>query len=237
MQDPILILGATGTLGGGIARRLAASGPVIVHGRRPDERLEAIAAATSGLAAVADLTEPNAVGALFAGIERMAGLVFAVGAPFPNRLAHRTSWDDFSSQIDSQLKALHLTLGAALPKLRDRADGARVLVLSTEYVLGIPPAKIGAYVAAKAAMTTYARVVAQEWLPYGIRVHVLAPGMVKSNLTADLPQEYLDQVAERMPEGRLTSVVDVAGIAAFLMTAEADPLYGTIIPGTRAARR
>jgi 3-oxoacyl-[acyl-carrier protein] reductase len=237
MQDPVLILGATGTLGGAMARRLAAAGPVIVHGRCPDDRLDAISRATSGRPVAADLTDPRAVSELFAGIDRLAGMVFAVARPFPHKMAHRTSWDDFQAQIDGQLKALHLSLAAALPALRDRAGGARVLVLSTEYVLGMPPVKIGPYVAAKAAMTAYARVVAQEWLALGIRVHILAPGMVQSKLTAGLPREYLDQVAEGMPEGRLTSPDDVAGVAAFLMSPEADPLYGTIIPASRAARR
>ena len=237
MQDPVLILGATGTLGGAIARRLAAGRPVIVHGRCLDDRLDAVAAATSGRAVAADLTDPGAVSKLFAVIDRLAGLVFALGSPFPHKLAHRTGWDSFSAQIDSQLKALHLSLAAALPALRDRPSGARVLVLGTEYVIGMPPTKIAPYVAAKAAVTAYARVVAQEWLQFGIRVHILAPGMVPSKLTADLPKEYLDQVAQAMPEGRLTSIEDVAGVAAFLMSPEADLLYGTVIPASRAARR
>lgn len=237
MQDPVLILGATGTLGGAIARRLAAAGPVIVHGRRADDRLDTIASATYGRSVAADLSDPRAVDELFAGISKLSGLVFAVATPFPHKFAHRTGWDDFQAQIDSQLKALHLSLAAALPALRDRAGGARVLVLSTEYVVGLPPTKIAPYVAAKAAITAYARVVAQEWLPLGIRVHILAPGMVPSKLTAGLPREYLDQVAERMPEGRLTGFEDVAGVAAFLMSPEADPLYGAIVPVSRAPRR
>lgn len=237
MQDPLLILGATGTLGGAIARQLAGSVPLAVHGRRADDRLNALAAETGARAVIADLTDEAAVTALFAGFERLSGLVFAVGSPFPHKLAHRTGWDVFQQQLDGQLKALHLSLAAALPLLRGRAGGARVVVLSTEFVLGNPPAKIAPYMAAKAAMTAYARVVAQEWLAFGVRVQVLAPGMVPSALTADMPQEYLDQVAAGMPEKRLTAAEDVAGIAQFLLSPAADPLYGTIVPASRAARR
>ncbi len=237
MQDPLLILGATGTLGGAIARAVAADGPLAVHGRRMDDRLGMLAAATGARAVTADLSDEAAVAEMFAGFERLSGLVFAVGGPFPHKLAHRTGWEVFQAQMDGQLKALHLSLAAALPKLRGRDGGARVVVLSTEFVLGNPPAKIAPYMAAKAAMTAYARVVAQEWLAFGVRVHVLAPGMVPSALTADMPQEYLDQVAQGMPEKRLTDADDVAGIARFLLTAAADPLYGTIIPASRAARR
>lgn len=237
MQDPVLILGATGTLGGAIARHLAGSVPLVVHGRRADDRLAALAAATGARAVIADLTDEAATAALFAGFERLSGLVFAVGSPFPHKLAHRTGWDVFQNQMDGQLKALHLSLAAALPRLRGRDGGARVVVLSTEFVLGTPPAKIAPYMAAKAAMTAYARVVAQEWLAFGVRVHILAPGMVPSALTADMPQEYLDQVAAGMPEKRLTAPEDVAAIAGFLLTEAADPLYGTIVPASRAARR
>jgi NAD(P)-dependent dehydrogenase (short-subunit alcohol dehydrogenase family) len=237
MQDPVLILGATGSLGGAIARDLARSVPLAVHGRTWDSRLETLTAETGAQPVVADLADPDQVAALFNTIPKLSGLVFAAGCPFPHKLAHRTGWEVFQQQIDSQLKALHLSLAAALPKLRGRDGGARVVVLSTEFVLGNPPAKIAPYMAAKAAMTAYARVVAQEWLAFGVRVHVLAPGMVPSALTTDMPQEYLDQVAQGMPEKRLTDADDVAGIARFLLTAAADPLYGTIIPASRAARR
>jgi 3-oxoacyl-[acyl-carrier protein] reductase len=235
MQDPVLILGAAGTLGSAIARALAGSAPLAVHGRKLDARLEALAAETGATAVSADLADEPRVAGLFAQFPRLSGLVFAVGSPFPHKLAHRTGWEVFQAQMDGQLKALHLCMSSALPALK--AAGGRVLVLSTEFVLGMPPAKIAPYMAAKAAMTAYAQVVAQEWLPQGVRVHILAPGMVPSQLTADMPQEYLDQVAAGMPEKKLTSAEDVAGIARFLMSPAADPLYGTIIPASRAARR
>ena len=91
--------------------------------------------------------------------------------------------------------------------------------------------------AAKAALTAYARVLAQEWLGRGVRVHILAPGMVKSAMTAELPDMYLEQVAEAMPEKRLTSAEDVAGTAAFLMSEAGDVLYGTVVLVSRAQRR
>jgi len=236
-QDPVLILGATGALGGAIARRLAPRMPVAVHGRCMDDRLLALAGEIGAQPAAADLTDGDQVAALFSAFPKLSALVFAAGRTFPHKLAHRTGWDVFQQQMDSQLKAVHLCLSTALPALRGRAGGARVLVLSTEFVLGMPPVKIAPYLAAKAAMTAYAQVVAQEWLPYGVRVQILAPGMVPSALTADMPQEYLDQVAAGMPEKRLTTADDVAGIAQFLLTPAADPLYGTIIPASRAARR
>ena len=242
MQAPVLILGASGTLGGAIAQRLFADGRrVILHGNRGREKLQDLAAACGNAGIfTADLTAENNVAVMFENIARthegLGGLVFAVACPFPHKLTHRTPWSVFQEQMDSQLKAAHLSLTAALPLLK-AGGSARVLVLSTEYAIGMPPIKIAPYVAAKTALTAYAKVIAQEWIAYNLRVHILAPGMVISNLTADLPNAYLEQVAEAMPEKRLTSSSDVADVASVLMTPAADSLYGTVIPVTRAERR
>jgi 3-oxoacyl-[acyl-carrier protein] reductase len=167
----------------------------------------------------------------------LRGVVFAVASPFPHKLTHKTDWSVFKAQLDTQLKALHLSLSAALSLLEAHEGTARALVLSTEYVLGAPPVKIAPYVAAKAALTAYVRILAQEWIDRGVRVHILAPGMVESALTAELPEMYLQQVAEAMPEKRLTSAEDVAAAAAFLMSEAGDALYGTVVPVSRAQRR
>ena len=68
-------------------------------------------------------------------------------------------------------------------------------------------------------------------------MHILAPGMVKSSLTDHMPDRYLDQVVESMPEKQLTTVDDVADMAEFLMTPKADTMYGSIIHASRAERR
>lgn len=242
MQGLVLVLGASGTIGGAIARRLAADGHALaLHGGGESDRLAAIGEELDAPTFAADLSDPAAVGRLFEDVakldRRLTGLVFAVARPFPHKLAHRTGWATFDEQMSSQIKALHHVLTAAKPMLEDPEEDARVIVLSTEYVLGAPPIKIAPYVAAKAALTAYARVAAQELLKSNIRVHILAPGMVKSALTADMPDEFLDQVAEGMPEKRLTAPEDVAEVARFLMRPEGDSLYGTVIPVTRATRR
>lgn len=242
MQAPVLILGASGTLGGAIARRLFADGhALILHGNSSRQSLQDLAGACGDAPTIcADLTDEKAVESLFETIAKsqdgLGGLVFAVACPFPHKLTHRTPWNVFQAQLDSQLKAAHLSLTTALPLLK-AAGAARVLMLTTEYAIGMPPVKIAPYAAAKAALSAYAKVIAQEWIAYHLRVHILAPGMVQSNLTADLPDMYLEQVAAAMPEKRLTSPTDVADVASFLMTPAADSLYGTVIPVTRAERR
>jgi 3-oxoacyl-[acyl-carrier protein] reductase len=242
VPEPVLILGASGGLGSAIARQLAGDGyNVVLHGRNRG-RLEELAGALGQGASIeqADLAQPEDVAALFTRLQRDFGklraLIFSVATPFANRLTQRTPWSAFEDQIQTQLKALHLSAAAAFPLLTG-GDGPRhVIIISTEFVLGAPPIKTAPYVAAKAAITAYAQVIAKEWLGRGIRVHIVAPGLVKTAMVADMPDEFLGQMAQAMPEKRLTSAEDVAGTVAFLMTNAADPLYGTPLRVSRGDR-
>jgi NAD(P)-dependent dehydrogenase (short-subunit alcohol dehydrogenase family) len=245
VQDPVLILGATGSIGGAIAKRLATTGPVILHGRN-QKKLNLLKSDLSNSkhqidSHLADLRRSDEVQSLFNKIamqhKKLSGIVFSVAQPFSNKLTHNVPWKDFSEQIDSQLKSLHFVVQNALPLLKERNGGARVVILSTEFLIGAPPIKTAPYVSAKAALTAYSRVLSQEWLKHDIRVHILAPGMVKSSLIADMPDRYLEQLVEGMPEKQLTTADDVADISEFLMTPKADTLYGTIIHTSRAVRR
>ena len=245
MQAPILILGASSTLGGAIARKLSKDGrQLILHGFKGRNRLRELASECDGAQILtADLTNENSVKVLFDEVSKiqdgLSGLIFSVAEKFAHKLTHRTQWSEFQAQFDSQLKAFHFCLTEAMPLLKssESEDSSRVIVLSTEYAIGIPPLKITPYVVAKSALTSYAKVIAQEWLKHNVRVHILAPGMVKSNLTAEMPEMYLKEFTKMMPEKCLTSVMDVASVASFLMTEAADSLYGTVIPVTRGNRQ
>ena len=242
VSDPILVLGASGGIGGAIAAGLAAEGHrIILHGR-DQQRLAALATKLGGncFTETADLNSESEVTSLFRRIKDthgcLGGLVFSVAAPFSNKLAHRTPWSVFEQQFSTQLKALHLCASAAFPLLANAAETRRVVLISSEYALAAPPIKTAPYASAKAAMTAYGRVIAKEWLKSRIRVHILAPGMVKTPLIADLPDQFLDQVASAMPEGQLTTAADVAGMVKFLMTAAADTLYGMPLRVSRGDR-
>jgi NAD(P)-dependent dehydrogenase (short-subunit alcohol dehydrogenase family) len=241
VPQPVIIFGASGGLGRAIALRLAGGGwPLVLSGRDP-ARLAALAAETGGEAQPCDATQEGEVQRLFADVEArhgtLAGVVVSIATPFQNRLAHRTPIAAFSEQMHGQLDALHFIAASAFPLL-SRAEGtSRLIVVSSEFALGAPPVKTAPYSAAKAAMTAYAGVIAQEWLKHSIRVHILAPGMVRTNLVASMPDVFLDQLAEATPEKMLTRAEDVADMAAFCMTDAADPLYGTPIRVSRGPRR
>ena len=167
MQDPVLILGATGAIGGAIAKRLAVKSPIVVHGR-DEGKLALLKNKLSNSSKYkidsysADLKRSDEVQLLFDNIsvkyKKLSGIVFSIAQPFSNKLTHNIPWKDFSEQIDSQLKSLHFVIQNALPLLKGRKYGARLVVLSTEFLIGVPPIKTASYVSAKAALTAYSRV-------------------------------------------------------------------------------
>ena len=244
MQNPVLILGASGGIGKHIAKKFSQNGQsLILHGNKnAPPKIRAFSDSQTIKSVSADLTDENSVQNLFNFISKeykaLSGVVFSVAQSFSNKLSHRTPWRTFNEQMQTQLKAAHLTLTAAYPMLKEhgRDSAARVIMISTEYSIGLPPVKIAPYVAAKSALNAYALSLAQEWLESNIRVHIMAPGLLRSNLTSHMPELYLEELIKTMPEKQLTSVEDVANFAAFLMTADADPLYGSIIPITRGKR-
>jgi 3-oxoacyl-[acyl-carrier protein] reductase len=188
----------------------------------------------------ADLADAAQVTALFTRLQqahgKLRGVVFSVATPFANKLTYRVPWSAFEQQIDTQLKALHLCAAAAFPLMADTGGPRSFVVVSTEFVLGAPPVKTAPYVAAKAAITAYAQVIAQEWLGRGVRVQIVAPGLVKTAMVAEMPDEFLDQMAQAMPEKRLTRAEDVAAMVAFLVSDAGDPLYGTPVRVSRGDR-
>jgi NAD(P)-dependent dehydrogenase (short-subunit alcohol dehydrogenase family) len=118
---------------------------------------------------------------------------------------------------------------ALLPGMRasDRAD---VIVVSSAIVDETPP-NGAAYTMAKAAMEVAARTLAREERSSGLRVNIVAPGLVTTEMgkrlvAASLPGATLAELDASYPFGRVARPEDVAGVVAFLASRDADYLTG-----------
>ncbi|HAE75470.1 MAG: hypothetical protein CMM88_03010 [Rickettsiales bacterium] len=243
MQAPILILGASGKIGGAIAKSIAKTNTVILQGNRNKSSLKILCKKIGNKCLGvfnADLSNEIEAKRIFEEIEnkykKLSGIIFSIATPFPHKLSFRTKWNIFNEQIETQIKAFHLSVTSAIPLL-EKNKKARILVVSTEYVLGEPPTKIAPYVVAKSALTSYAKILSQELISKGIKVHIMAPGLIQSKLTKGLPKKYLEILREEMPEKKLTSLQDISDVATLLMSNKGDVLYGNIIPVTRSKRK
>lgn len=178
-----LILGATGAIGSALARRLAAAGARLVLAGRHPERLADLAAATGGTAVVADATRAADVDACaeraVAAYGRLDGAANCVGSVLL-KPAHLTRDDEFAAVLATNLHSSFFLVRAAARAMA--AGGSVVLVSTAAAAIGLPNHE--AIAAAKAGIEGLARSAAATYAPRNIRVNVVAPGLVRSPLTA-----------------------------------------------------
>ncbi len=245
LKKSVLIVGASGTIGSSIASVLFKNKfSLILLGKENNDRLNKLSIKFKCPKFNCDLTNIKEVEKTFQSIKKTTDsldcIIYSVAKPFPNKLLHNTDITIIEEQINIQLIAFHRLMVQSLPFLdKSVQDGSipRIILISSEFVLGTPPIKIGPYIAAKSAVTSYAKVLAQEWIKKGIRVFILAPGMVRSRLTQDLPEEYLKNIEKQLPEKTLTRPSDIADYVEAILTSKLDSSYGITLQVSKAHRR
>jgi 3-oxoacyl-[acyl-carrier protein] reductase len=219
-----LVTGASGPIGAGVARRLAADGIAVVLSGRNLEALAETAESivdTGGRAVAipAELTDADEVAKLRSAAESQWGPVEKVvaaagggGRPTPLAELAPTDW---RATLDRNLTSTFLTLREFVPPMTVRGRGA-VVTVSSDAATTISAAS-PAYAAAKAAVLTLTRIVAAETADRGVRVNAVAPGSVRTPRIDMLPSSLQDQLAATHPQQRLGTVDDVAAAVSFLL--------------------
>jgi 3-oxoacyl-[acyl-carrier protein] reductase len=179
-----------------------------------------------------DVTDGSQVDAAFARVEAEFGgpvevLVSNAGVT-KDGLLLRMSEDDFASVIDANLTAAYrVTKRAAQGMLRAR-KGRVVLMSSVVGLLGA--AGQANYAASKAGLVGLARSLARELGSRSITVNVVAPGPVETDMTAALGDKRVADIVAAVPLGRMASPEEIAGVVAFLASADAAYITGAVIP-------
>ncbi|MGH8957227.1 MAG: SDR family NAD(P)-dependent oxidoreductase [Acidimicrobiia bacterium] len=211
----IIVTGAGGGVGEGIARSLAAAGTSLVLATRTSPVGEMAAKQT---VVQVDLNEAQAPALIIeAAIEnfgRVDGLVNNAGIQ-PLASVLDVADEDFRLMLETNVTAAHrMTQGVARQMIEQGEGGSIVHIASIE---GIQPAPLhGHYASAKAALRMHARAAAQELGRHRIRVNSVSPGLIdRPGLEHDWP-EGVQRWMSSVPLGRLGTADDVGDACVFL---------------------
>jgi 3-oxoacyl-[acyl-carrier protein] reductase len=224
-----LVTGASGGIGGAIARALHAQGATVaISGTRRDA-LDALAGELASRVHVltCDLADKEAVEALVPSCEQAMGkldiLVANAGITRDNLLVQLSdqAWDEV---IALNLTATFRLARSAVKTMMRRRHGRIIGITSVVGVTGNPGQ--ANYTAAKAGMIGMIKSIAQEYAKRGVTANCIAPGFIATAMTEKLNDKQREAILARVPAGRLGSGIDVAAAAVYLASEEAGYVTG-----------
>ncbi len=218
-----LVTGASGGIGGAIARALHAQGARVVLSGTRQEALEALAAdlGEGAFTAPCDLSDGAAVDGLIAAAEDTLGagldILVANAGVTRDGLLMRMKDDDWADVQRVNLESYFRLSRAALRGMMKRRSGRIIGITSVVGVTGNPGQTN--YAASKAGMIGFSKALAQEVASRGITVNCVAPGFIASPMTDALNEAQKAQIMGRIPLGRLGEGSDVAAACVYLASA------------------
>jgi 3-oxoacyl-[acyl-carrier protein] reductase len=228
-----LVTGASRGIGAAIARALAGDGWMVGVNYRSDRaRADAVVEAIQrdggrATAVAGDVSDPDAPDELFGQLEQAFGtpVLALVNNAGVNRddLAPSLSDEEWSIVLDTNLgAAFRLTRRALRGMLRARAG--RIVNISSVAGLRANPGQAN-YAAAKAGLMAFTKTVAVEVARRGITVNAVAPGLIDTEMTADVSKELLAAV----PARRIGTPEEVAACVRFLASEQASYVTGAVL--------
>lgn len=139
----------------------------------------------------------------------------------------RMSVQDWDEVMAINLRGAFLCTKAALRHMLRQRWGRVINIGSVAGIAG--NAGQANYAAAKAGLTGFTKAVAREMGSRGITANVVAPGLVKTELTEEIPSEMIDLAMQRIFVGRLGTPEDIAACVAFLASEEASYMSGQVL--------
>lgn len=216
LQEQVAIVtGASHGIGRAIAHRLARMGATVVLAARTAPRLEELKREIAGeggraLAVPTDLRRPEQIEQLIQTtldqLGRIDILVNNAGVGVFGRPLHETSMEDWDAIMDTNLRAVYVAMRAVAPHLIERRTGSIINISSLASHNPVPNG--AAYAASKWALNGLSISAAEELRVHGIRVSLVCPGSVETNL---VPGQSKNR--SRMLQGE-----DIAHVVAMLVT-------------------
>jgi len=231
----VAVTGAAGDLGGAMARELAGRGAhVTMLDRVPEseasERIAAVDAVGSCSYRQVDVTDRSGVDDALSTIEPLdvaignAGIVEA--APFLE-----VSQSQWQAHLDVNVTGC-FNIGQAAAQLMAERGTRGQIIFTGSWVGEIPWPEISAYSVSKAGIRMLARAMARELAGRGIRVNVVAPGIVMAGMARrqyETDPDYARRASVVIPLGEFGTAEQIAKATAFLCSPEADYMTGSVL--------
>jgi 3-oxoacyl-[acyl-carrier protein] reductase len=158
---------------------------------------------------------------------RIDVLVNCAASPIPPIKVLDLEWTDFEVQLNLNIKVNLQLIKRVLPGMMEN-KGGKIITIGTVYV-DKPNASLVHYITAKAALEGFTKAMALELAPKGIQVNMVAPSVISTELTSDIPEKVKLLTAAQTPLRRLALPEDVAGAVSFLAGNQSNFLSGEVI--------
>ena len=233
-----LITGSSRGIGAATAKIFAENGAAVVvnyvaHSNAADAVVADITnSGGKAIAIQADVADPAQVKTMVSRATSELGnidiLVLNASITFPVVPFVDFKWEDFEYKLTRELKAAFFCCKEVVPGMIERNKG-NIIAVSSGLSRQPGPGFI-AHCTAKSGLDSFAKSLALELGPNGIRVNVIAPGLTVTDATAFTPEEMKQMIAANTPLRRLAQPEDVAGGILMLASDHSEFISGTYTP-------
>lgn len=224
-----LVTGATGGIGGSIARALHKQGATVAISGTRKEALDQLAADLKERVHVlpCDLSDKDQVEALVPQAEEAMGkldILIANAGITRDNLFVQLRDEDWDTVINVNLTATFRLSRAAMKTMMRRRFGRIIGITSVVGVTGNPGQ--GNYTAAKAGMIGMMKSIGKEYARRGVTANCVAPGFIATPMTDKLNEKQREAILQMVPSGRLGTPDDIAAAVVYLASDEASYVTG-----------
>ena len=222
----IVITGGSRGIGAAAVELFASRGDrVYFLYEKEHDAARAVAERTGATAICCDVADGEAVKAAFEQIPDVDVLICNAGVMWFGLLSmmEESAWDRI---FDVNVKGVYHCVNAAMPNFLRKHAGCVITVSSMWGQVGASCE--AAYSATKGAIIALTKALAQELGPSGIRVNCVSPGVILTDMCANVDPEVLADMAQETPVGRNGTAMDVAKAMEYL--AQADFVTGQVLP-------
>ena len=225
-----IITGGGRGIGKATAEKFSGEGATVIIAENDEKTGQSVADALKGKFIKTDVSNQESVNVLFQSVmdayTRVDVLVNNAGILIDSTLT-KMDEDQFDSVINVNLKGVYLCGRAAADIMKEQGSG--VILNASSVVAHNGNFGQTNYVATKSGVIGMTKVWARELGKEGVRVNAVAPGFIKTEMTAQMPEKIIKMMGEKVPVKRWGEVDDVANAYCFLASDEASYISGTVL--------